>query len=71
VRRRFCPKCGTPLFSEVMSRSDIMVVRVGALDNPEIGSPASYIWTASAPGWAVVDRDLPNCEGQPVPIPGS
>jgi hypothetical protein len=71
VRRRFCPKCGTPLFSEVLSRSDIMVVRAGVLDDPEIGRPASYIWTASAPSWAVVDQGMPNCEGQPAAVPKS
>jgi hypothetical protein len=71
VRRRFCPKCGAPLFSELLSRTDIMVVRAGVLDDPEIGRPASYIWTASAPSWAVVDPDLPNCEGQPTAVPRS
>ena len=68
-RRRFCPKCGTQLFSELLSRSDIMVVRAGVLDDPEIGRPASYIWTASAPRWVVVDPEPANCEGQPAAIP--
>jgi hypothetical protein len=57
------------LFSELLSRSDIMVVRAGVLDDLEIGRPASYIWTASAPSWVVVDPELANCEGQPAAIP--
>ena len=65
MRRRFCPKCGTPLFSEALSRPDLMVVRAGALDDPELGRPASFIWTASAPSWGFLDPDLPSCEGQP------
>ena len=65
MRRSFCPKCGTQLFSASLNRPDLMVVRVGALDDPEIVRPTSFIWTASAPGWGLVDRDLPNCEGQP------
>ncbi|MGE0116569.1 MAG: GFA family protein [Dongiaceae bacterium] len=68
MRRRFCPRCGTPLFSEALSRPHLIVVRAGALDDPEIGRPASVIWTASAPNWGFVDRDLPNFEGQPAPI---
>ena len=68
MRRRFCPKCGTPLFSHSSSRSDLMVVRVGTLDDREIGGPAFYIWTASAPSWGFVDPDLPNCADQPGPI---
>jgi hypothetical protein len=68
MRRRFCPKCGTPLFSEALNRPDLMVIRVGALDNPEIARPASFIWTASAPAWGFVDPGLPNCAGQPAAV---
>jgi hypothetical protein len=64
MRRRFCGKCGTPLFSSSNARPDLMVVRAGALDDPEIGRPASFIWTASAPSWGWVSPDLPSCEGQ-------
>jgi len=71
MRRRFCPKCGTPLFSEASDRPGLMVVRVGALDDRELGGPTSFIWTASAPIWGFVDPNLPNCEGQPAPLPGS
>ncbi|WP_206020877.1 GFA family protein [Roseococcus sp. SYP-B2431] len=67
MRRSFCPKCGTPLFSESSARTDVMVVRAGALDDPELGRPEGFIWTASAPRWGHVDSSLANCEGQPVP----
>lgn len=70
MRRRFCPTCGTPLFSEAVSRPDLMVVRAGALDDPAIGRPSSVIWTSSAPAWGNVDHDLPSCDGQPAAIPG-
>ena len=65
MRRRFCPKCGTPLFSEASDRPDLMVVRVGALDDREAGQPTAVIWTASAPGWAMLDSNLPSHKGQP------
>jgi len=67
MRRRFCPKCGTPLFSHASDRPDLMVVRIGALDDREVGGPAFYIWTGSAPSWGHVDPRLPNCAGQPAP----
>jgi hypothetical protein len=66
-RRRFCPKCGTQLFSEAQNR-DLIAVRVGALDDREVGGPVMYIWMASAPSWGFADPKLPNCEGQPAPI---
>jgi hypothetical protein len=68
MRRSFCPKCGTPLFSEALSRPHLVVVRAGALDDSELGRPESFIWTASAPSWGLLDPALPNCEGQPAPV---
>jgi len=68
MRRQFCPKCGTPLFGRSSRRADIMIVRVGALDDREVGGPQSFIWTASKPSWGHVDHSLPNCEAQPAPI---
>lgn len=68
MRRRFCPRCGTPLFSESSARPDLMVVRVGALDDLRAGGPTAVIWTASAPAWAVLDPDMPSSEGQPATI---
>ena len=69
MRRRFCAKCGTPLFSESSSRPDAMVVRVGSLDDREIGGPRGFIWTASAPSWGHIDPGLANSPGQPAPVP--
>lgn len=69
MRRRFCPQCGTPLFSEATGRPDFVVVRAGALDDPEIARPASVIWTASAPSWGLVDPHLPSFERHVAAVP--
>jgi hypothetical protein len=69
MRRRFCPTCGTPLFSEATCQPDFVVVRAGALDDPEIGRPASVIWTSSAPRWGFVDANLPRFERQVEAVP--
>lgn len=69
MRRRFCPTCGTPLFSEATARPDYVVVRAGALGNPEIARPASVIWTASAPSWGHVDPNLPSFEKHVPAVP--
>jgi hypothetical protein len=68
MRRRFCPKCGTPMFSEALSRPNLIIVRAGALDDREAVRPSGFIWTASAPSWGLVDPNLSNCEGQPAPV---
>jgi hypothetical protein len=68
MRRRFCPRCGTQLFSEAFSRPEIVVVRAGTLDDPEVGRPSAAIWTSSAPSWVHFDDDIPKIEGQPAPL---
>jgi hypothetical protein len=69
MHRRFCARCGTPLFSEAEVRPQVIIVRAGTLDDPELGKPESTIWSASAPSWACIDPDLPRIAGQPAPPP--
>jgi hypothetical protein len=67
MHRRFCPSCGTPLFSEAEIRPQLIFARVGTLDDPEIARPAMTIWTSSAPSWACISDSLPKVERQPPP----
>jgi len=68
MRRSFCTACGTPLFSRAESRPELVVVRVGALDQPERYGPESFIWTRSKPPWGYVGESPLNCQGQPAPV---
>ena len=67
MRRRFCPRCGTPLFSEAGARPHLIFVRVGTFDDPELVKPAMTIWASSAPTWACIDDVVPREEKQPPP----
>jgi hypothetical protein len=67
MHRRFCPSCGTALFSEAEIRPHLIFVRAGTLDDPEIAKPAATIWTSSAPSWACINENLPRIERQPPP----
>lgn len=53
------------LFSEPLDLPKYMVVRAGALDDPELGRPQRTIWTASAPSWGLTDPAVPRCAEQP------
>lgn len=64
MHRSFCANCGTPVFSEAEPRPHLIIVRLGALDNPELGKPQATIWTRSAPSWACFDPELPKFEAQ-------
>jgi hypothetical protein len=68
MHRRFCPNCGTHMFSEAETRPHLIFVRAGTLDDPEVGKPASTIWTPEAPTWACIDASLPRVDGQPPPV---
>ena len=68
MHRRFCPACGTHLFSEAESRPHLIFVRAGTLDDPEIAKPSGTIWTKEAPSWACFDPSLPEWEGQAPPV---
>jgi hypothetical protein len=68
MHRRFCPSCGTHLFSEAEPRPHVIFVRAGTLDDPELARPAATIWTSSAPTWACIDDSIPRIEGQPPPV---
>jgi hypothetical protein len=68
MHRRFCPICGTQLFSAAEARPHLLFVRAGTLDDPELANPSATIWTSQAPTWACIDADLPNFAGQPPPV---
>ena len=68
MHRRFCARCGTPVFSEAEQRPDHIFVRVGTFDDPNLAAPSAAIWTKSAPVWACFDPDVPRVEGQPPPL---
>lgn len=67
MRRSFCPKCGTPLFSETETRPHMLIVRAGALDDPNIAEPSAAIWISSAPRWACIDPGIRQFPAQPPP----
>ena len=68
MHRRFCPQCGTHMFGEAETRPHLIFVRVGTLDDTELGRPGSTIWTSQAPRWACIDQSLPRVEHQPSPV---
>ena len=67
MHRRFCPHCGTHLFSEAQERPHRTIVRAGTLDDPSIARPEITIWTSEAPPWALIDPDMPQHTHQPPP----
>lgn len=67
MTRSFCATCGTPVLSESRERPDVVIVRVGALDDPGRFRPTGTIWTDSAPAWGLVDPATEQVPRQPAP----
>jgi hypothetical protein len=64
MHRRFCPLCGTSMFSEAEARPHLIFVRAGTLDDPEIAKPVATIWVSRAPSWACIDDKIERVESQ-------
>jgi len=59
ITREFCPNCGSPLFTRAEKCSDLVFLKTGSLDEPEVVKPSCQIWTKCAVPWAYVDESLP------------
>lgn len=64
MHRFFCPGCGIHVCTTIKERPEVMSVRAGTLDDPEIAKPEVTIWTKMAPSWAVFDERIPRKEEQ-------
>ena len=67
IERGFCPACGTHLMARAQGRTDLVMVRIGTLDDPELIAPQAQIWVSSAPSWAPLDPNLPQHPKAPPP----
>ena len=64
VRRGFCPRCGSTLFSERAAAGTIGL-SLGTLDHPERFAPTDHIWIEAKQRWLVLADDLPQFDQGP------
>jgi hypothetical protein len=67
VSRKFCPTCGTPLFSQLSGNAPFVAIKAGSLDDPSWLRPAMEIWTDSAQPWSPHGEGLPRVPKNPGP----
>ena len=60
ITRQFCPECGSPLFTRAEKYPDLVFIKAGSLDEPELIKPSCQIWTQCAVPWAYINEDLPS-----------
>jgi len=59
ITRHFCPNCGSPLFTRGEKSPDLLFLKAGSLDRPELIKPNCQTWTKRAVPWAYIDKTLP------------
>jgi hypothetical protein len=61
----FCPKCGTQLLTRPVTMSQLVGVRAGTLDDPDLYEPAADIFVKSAAAWDHMDPAIPKFDAYP------
>lgn len=64
LRRGFCTRCGTTLFSERAAMNAIGLT-MGSLDDPDRFAPSAHIWLSSKQAWLELGDDLPHHDEGP------
>ncbi len=59
ITREFCPQCGSPLFTKTEEYPNLVWLKAGCLDKPELIKPSCQTWTKRAVPWAYIDENLP------------
>ena len=62
VSRDFCPKCGSPIFTKSEVCPDLIFIKAGSLDKPELAKPSLHTWIQHAVPWAFIEKNLPEYE---------
>ena len=65
LMRQFCENCGTPVFSSLPHMPDIVVLKVGTLDDNSTYSPAAEIWCSSKQNWVDFEQNYPEFAENP------
>jgi len=65
VRRNFCPKCGSPVYSTNAGIPGMIAIRAGSLDDPELFKPGAIVYTKRELSWSGIDAALPRFEELP------
>ncbi|MFT3792257.1 MAG: GFA family protein [Rudaea sp.] len=65
VARHFCPDCGNPLWTQIDELPDVVLIKIGSLDQPGAVQPSGHIWCDSMVPWLKLDDGLERLPGNP------
>jgi hypothetical protein len=65
VWRKFCPICGSPLFTDAESAPQLWFVKAGSLDNTDWVAPQIQFWTDTRQKWMPECAEIPGVARNP------
>jgi hypothetical protein len=65
VTRSFCGNCGTQILSEAPALPDVMLIKVGTMDDPGMFSPDIAIFTCDKQDFQLIPEGMPAFEHMP------
>lgn len=65
VNRNFCNKCGSPIYSELVTAPDLVFIKAGTLDDTSSIQPQMNVWCKSAQSWVQFDENVPKFDTNP------
>jgi hypothetical protein len=65
VKRHFCSRCGSPVYSELDANPGVIAIKAGTLDDPMWVKPQVHMWRSSAQAWVPVDGESVCFDGNP------
>ena len=71
MTRQFCTKCGTQIFGSSSGRHNVVSVRAGTVDDPNIIKPNMNVFTDSMVPSTQLDPNLPSAKKMPPKLPGA
>lgn len=65
LERRFCPECGSALFSWQPKSPETLIIKAGTLDDITWLKPMAHVWCASTQPWVLLPDDIPCLPANP------
>lgn len=65
VSREFCGNCGTQMLSQAPQLADVMLIKVGTMDDPSMFSPDIAIFTCDKQDFQPIPEGMPAFDKMP------